>query len=150
MRRFYGFWWRCREKPRRAAKSRNPASGRRRVRERKWRSMAGADTLRRALVNITSDVNTCLAESGVREGLALINAMHITASRGAVPSSGEVGSSDGGDQGSEGDQAEPLMHPEHARTPVEPCLILGVSLNLILREPKIPQRRRRRIIGSGC
>src|SRR5712691_5159263 len=56
MRRFYGFWWRCRERPRRAAKSRNPASGRRGVRERKWRSMAGADTLRRALANIERGV----------------------------------------------------------------------------------------------
>ena len=35
---------------------------------------------RRALINITPDVNACLAESGVREGLALVNAMHITAS----------------------------------------------------------------------
>jgi secondary thiamine-phosphate synthase enzyme len=35
---------------------------------------------RRGFVNITPQVETCLAESGVREGLALINAMHITAS----------------------------------------------------------------------
>jgi secondary thiamine-phosphate synthase enzyme len=35
---------------------------------------------RRAFVNITAQVESCLAESGVREGLALINAMHITAS----------------------------------------------------------------------
>nr|AIA13291.1 Uncharacterized protein family UPF0047 [uncultured bacterium]AIA13530.1 Uncharacterized protein family UPF0047 [uncultured bacterium] len=35
---------------------------------------------RRAFVNITPDVRRCLAESGVREGLALVNAMHITAS----------------------------------------------------------------------
>lgn len=35
---------------------------------------------RRAFVNITPDVLRCLAESGVREGLALVNAMHITAS----------------------------------------------------------------------
>ena len=35
---------------------------------------------RRALLNITPDVAKCLAESGVREGLALVNAMHITAS----------------------------------------------------------------------
>jgi len=35
---------------------------------------------RRGFVNITSQVETCLAESGIREGLALINAMHITAS----------------------------------------------------------------------
>jgi len=31
-------------------------------------------------VNITSRVEECLRESGVREGLALANAMHITAS----------------------------------------------------------------------
>jgi len=35
---------------------------------------------RRELVNITPEVNTCLAESGIREGLCLVNAMHITAS----------------------------------------------------------------------
>jgi secondary thiamine-phosphate synthase enzyme len=31
-------------------------------------------------VNITPDVERCLKESGIAEGLALINAMHITAS----------------------------------------------------------------------
>ena len=35
---------------------------------------------RRAFINITPEVEACLAESGVREGLALVNAMHITAS----------------------------------------------------------------------
>jgi secondary thiamine-phosphate synthase enzyme len=35
---------------------------------------------RRAFVNITSKVEKCLAESGVREGLVLVNAMHITSS----------------------------------------------------------------------
>ena len=35
---------------------------------------------RRALINITVEVEKCLAESGVREGLVLVNAMHITAS----------------------------------------------------------------------
>src|SRR6185295_10294005 len=35
---------------------------------------------RRAFVNITRQVETCLQESGVREGLVLVNAMHITAS----------------------------------------------------------------------
>lgn len=35
---------------------------------------------RRELINITSNVSTCLAESGIREGLLLCNAMHITAS----------------------------------------------------------------------
>lgn len=35
---------------------------------------------RRQLINITPEVNSCLAESGIREGLALVNAMHITAS----------------------------------------------------------------------
>jgi secondary thiamine-phosphate synthase enzyme len=32
------------------------------------------------LVNITPEVETALAESGIREGLCLVNAMHITAS----------------------------------------------------------------------
>ncbi|MDW7710310.1 MAG: secondary thiamine-phosphate synthase enzyme YjbQ [Deferrisomatales bacterium] len=35
---------------------------------------------RRGLVNITPQVEECLRESGVREGLCLVNAMHITAS----------------------------------------------------------------------
>jgi len=35
---------------------------------------------RRELINITSFVDQCLSESGVREGLVLVNAMHITAS----------------------------------------------------------------------
>ena len=35
---------------------------------------------RRQLFNITARVESALAESGVREGLALVNAMHITAS----------------------------------------------------------------------
>lgn len=33
-----------------------------------------------AFLNITSQVEACLRESGVREGLVLVNAMHITAS----------------------------------------------------------------------
>ncbi len=32
------------------------------------------------LVNITPQVEACLRESGIREGLVLVNAMHITAS----------------------------------------------------------------------
>ena len=35
---------------------------------------------RRAFVNITSDVAACVRDSGVQEGLVLVNAMHITAS----------------------------------------------------------------------
>ena len=35
---------------------------------------------RRAYRNITSEVEACLRESGIREGLCLVNAMHITAS----------------------------------------------------------------------
>jgi secondary thiamine-phosphate synthase enzyme len=37
-------------------------------------------TSRTGFVNITPDVEKCLGESGVREGLCLVNAMHITAS----------------------------------------------------------------------
>ena len=35
---------------------------------------------RRGFVNITRQVEACVRESGVREGLVLVNAMHITAS----------------------------------------------------------------------
>jgi secondary thiamine-phosphate synthase enzyme len=37
-------------------------------------------TKRRELINITGEIDTCLAASGIREGLVLCNAMHITAS----------------------------------------------------------------------
>ena len=35
---------------------------------------------RRQLINITPQVEECLTESGIKEGLCLVNAMHITAS----------------------------------------------------------------------
>lgn len=35
---------------------------------------------RRAFINITPEIDKCLRESGVKEGLVLVNAMHITAS----------------------------------------------------------------------
>ena len=35
---------------------------------------------RRELINITSQVESCLADSGIKEGLVLVNAMHITSS----------------------------------------------------------------------
>lgn len=35
---------------------------------------------RRALINITPKVEACVRESGIQEGLVLVNAMHITAS----------------------------------------------------------------------
>ncbi len=35
---------------------------------------------RRDYINITSEVEECIRESGIKEGLCLVNAMHITAS----------------------------------------------------------------------
>jgi secondary thiamine-phosphate synthase enzyme len=35
---------------------------------------------RREIINITPEVKSCLQESGIKEGLLLCNAMHITAS----------------------------------------------------------------------
>jgi secondary thiamine-phosphate synthase enzyme len=35
---------------------------------------------RRDFINITGQVESCLRESGIREGLCLVNAMHISAS----------------------------------------------------------------------
>ena len=35
---------------------------------------------RRQLLNITGEVQKCLQESGIKEGLILVNAMHITSS----------------------------------------------------------------------
>ncbi len=45
-------------------------------REELWVNYPG----RRGFVNITSDVRKALRQSGVKEGLLLVNAMHITAS----------------------------------------------------------------------
>jgi len=41
-----------------------------------WFNVAG----RLAFINITPQVQDCLRESGIRDGLVLVNAMHITAS----------------------------------------------------------------------
>ena len=41
-----------------------------------WFEVSG----RRAFLNITREVEECLADSGIKEGLVLVNAMHITAS----------------------------------------------------------------------
>lgn len=35
---------------------------------------------RRGFINITPQIDSCLKESGIKEGLCLVNAMHITAS----------------------------------------------------------------------
>lgn len=35
---------------------------------------------RREFINITADVEVCLAESNIKEGMCLVNAMHITSS----------------------------------------------------------------------
>jgi secondary thiamine-phosphate synthase enzyme len=45
-------------------------------REELWFELPG----RRAFLNITPQVERALAQSGIREGLCLVNAMHITAS----------------------------------------------------------------------
>ncbi|MDR1170127.1 MAG: secondary thiamine-phosphate synthase enzyme YjbQ [Prevotellaceae bacterium] len=46
-----------------------------------YRKELGFNTAsRREFINITPEVNACLTESGIREGLVLVNAMHITAS----------------------------------------------------------------------
>lgn len=37
-------------------------------------------TKRREFINITREIDICIKESGVKEGLVLVNAMHITAS----------------------------------------------------------------------
>ena len=46
-----------------------------------WRSELWFQLPTRAgFLNITADVASCLEKSGIREGLCLVNAMHITAS----------------------------------------------------------------------
>lgn len=37
-------------------------------------------TKRRELINITREITHCINESGIKEGMVLVNAMHITAS----------------------------------------------------------------------
>jgi secondary thiamine-phosphate synthase enzyme len=37
-------------------------------------------TQRREYINITRDIDKCIIESGIKEGMVLVNAMHITAS----------------------------------------------------------------------
>ena len=46
------------------------------LRKELWFNIPG----RRGFVNITPNVAECVRESGVKEGLVLVNAMHITAS----------------------------------------------------------------------
>jgi len=36
--------------------------------------------VRRQLINITPEIQECIIESGIKEGLCLVNAMHITSS----------------------------------------------------------------------
>ncbi len=48
----------------------------RHYRQELWFNVRG----RREFINITPDVTKCLEESGIEEGLILVNAMHITAS----------------------------------------------------------------------
>jgi len=70
---------------------------------------------RRAFKNITPEVEACLRESGIQEGLILVNAMHITASvyinddeRGLL--------SDYDDWLEELAPHEPISHYRHNRT----------------------------------
>jgi secondary thiamine-phosphate synthase enzyme len=44
------------------------------------RTLEFCTATRREFINITPQVEAALAESGIREGLCLVNAMHITAS----------------------------------------------------------------------
>src|SRR6478672_13548924 len=55
---------------------RNAGESMKSYRKELWFEVPG----RRAFLNITAEVEAALADSGVREGLVLVNAMHITAS----------------------------------------------------------------------
>ena len=70
---------------------------------------------RRAFVNITPDVEEALEESGVREGLVLVNAMHITAS--VFINDDETGLHHDYEEWLEGlAPHEPVSHYRHNRT----------------------------------
>ncbi len=70
---------------------------------------------RRGLVNITPDVDECIKESDVTEGLVLVNAMHITAS--VFINDDESGLHQDYEDWLEGlAPHEPLSHYRHNRT----------------------------------
>jgi len=70
---------------------------------------------RRAFINITSKVDECLRDSGIKEGLVLINAMHITAS--VFINDDESGLHHDYEQWLEGlAPHEPTSHYQHNRT----------------------------------
>jgi len=70
---------------------------------------------RRDYINITSEVETCVTESGIQEGLCLVNAMHITAS--VYINDAESGLIQDYDDWLEGlAPHEPLAHYRHNRT----------------------------------
>jgi len=70
---------------------------------------------RRSYLNITGQVQECLRESGIREGLCLVNAMHITAS--VYINDDESGLLHDYDQWLEGlAPHEPLERYQHNRT----------------------------------
>jgi secondary thiamine-phosphate synthase enzyme len=70
---------------------------------------------RRAYINITPQVEACLHESGIKEGLALVNAMHITAS--VFINDDESGLHQDMDDWLEGIAPhEPVSHYRHNRT----------------------------------
>jgi len=70
---------------------------------------------RRAYLNITPQVEECLRKSGIREGLCLVNAMHITAS--VYINDDEIGLLQDYDDWLEGlAPHEPIDHYRHNRT----------------------------------
>jgi secondary thiamine-phosphate synthase enzyme len=70
---------------------------------------------RRDYLNITSEVEQCLHDSGIKEGLCLVNAMHITAS--VYINDAESGLIKDYDDWLEGlAPHEPLSHYRHNRT----------------------------------
>jgi secondary thiamine-phosphate synthase enzyme len=70
---------------------------------------------RRAFINITSEIERCVAESGIKEGLLLCNAMHITAS--VFINDDESGLHQDYEKWLEGlAPHEPINHYQHNRT----------------------------------
>jgi len=64
------------KEPRRDQPVRQPGNGMKSYRKELWFEIPS----RRGYVNITSDVQAAVSESGIKEGLCLANAMHISAS----------------------------------------------------------------------
>ncbi|MDA2910078.1 secondary thiamine-phosphate synthase enzyme YjbQ [Nitrospiraceae bacterium AH_259_D15_M11_P09] len=119
-------------------------------------------TTRRAYINITPQVETAVRKSGVREGLVLVNAMHLTASvyinddeRGLIkdydtfpeklaPHSGTYTHNDTGEDNADAHSKRQIMGREVVVTITNGCLDFGPWEQMFYGE--FDGRRRKRVL----